>query len=284
MNALRFGDERFSASRPHFTLIEMLVVIAIIAILGAMLAPSLHKALARARDISCLNNLRQLGAAGMAYSSDNFDLLPPIRGPEPDYLRWQDYLAGYCGIAVNGVQKDGFRQVDHVNGTEVARGKGILSCPAIASAAIYAMDAENGQVGRRTQNCFFDYGLNQHLSGRRLNSARQAGRIFAFMDMNGNDDVDPRHGSASGHLYSWGKCGIPRPTNPYYDYPMYAYAPPRHGAGLSIVINYADGHAAIHLMPFYDGGAYVTGSGDVPNRCGEQNFRAGVWFPVNQHD
>ena len=74
-----------------FTLIELLVVIAIISILAAILFPVFAKAREKARSISCLSNMKQLGTAVYMYTTDYDEML--CYNPHPccitDYAsRW----------------------------------------------------------------------------------------------------------------------------------------------------------------------------------------------------
>jgi prepilin-type N-terminal cleavage/methylation domain-containing protein/prepilin-type processing-associated H-X9-DG protein len=76
MRISQHGRESHPGLRPGFTLVELLVTMAIIAMLAALLVPAVGKVKDKARKTSCLNNLRQLGIAVAAYTANSSGHLP----------------------------------------------------------------------------------------------------------------------------------------------------------------------------------------------------------------
>jgi prepilin-type N-terminal cleavage/methylation domain-containing protein/prepilin-type processing-associated H-X9-DG protein len=119
-----------------FTLIELLVVIAIIAILAAILFPVFAQARERARAISCLSNLRNVGLATMQYIQD-YDETYPLGymwdGTDWGGTMWTVGIGPY-------LQKYGATNTSFVNG-EVT-GASVLICPSFRP----TLDAGGGTI------------------------------------------------------------------------------------------------------------------------------------------
>jgi prepilin-type N-terminal cleavage/methylation domain-containing protein/prepilin-type processing-associated H-X9-DG protein len=124
--------------RAAFTLIEMLVVIAIISILIALIIPAVQKVRAAAKRLDCSNHLRQLGVALTHYHDERGSLpmgTTPLRpNGEHAYMTWLTRLLPYIeqegvwlrALAEYRVQPSPFRPTAHMN---LASPVSLFSCP-----------------------------------------------------------------------------------------------------------------------------------------------------------
>lgn len=86
-----------ASRRNAFTLVELLVVIAVIGVLATLLLPSLARAREEAQSVVCLNNLRQLNFGWRMYADDSRDVLPFNGNVDfcGQYIDRPSWVAGY---------------------------------------------------------------------------------------------------------------------------------------------------------------------------------------------
>ena len=125
--------------KKNFTLIELLVVIAIIAILAGMLLPALSKARAKARAVTCMSNLKNMGVIFSIYMNDNEMYTPYICSADGN-TTWLRTLALFDYITL---PKGSF---------------GIAACP---DGEINEASVVNGGTndGKNMENCYSHYGM-----------------------------------------------------------------------------------------------------------------------------
>jgi prepilin-type N-terminal cleavage/methylation domain-containing protein/prepilin-type processing-associated H-X9-DG protein len=85
-----------AANRPAFTLVELLVVTAIIAVLAALAAPAVNGAMSSGQRSKCASNMKSIGAGIHLYAAENNGRLPSINCLDPDST-WIEQLQPYLG-------------------------------------------------------------------------------------------------------------------------------------------------------------------------------------------
>ena len=94
----RTRDARMSAPE-GFSLVELLIVIAIVSVLAAILLPTLQNALTQARQLSCLNDRRQFALIFNLWGSDHADRVPTtLGGTQVNYGIWRNMALGWGSV------------------------------------------------------------------------------------------------------------------------------------------------------------------------------------------
>lgn len=182
-----------------FTLLELVVTMAILLLLAALVLPALAGARSKARSFYCLNNLRQLSIGCFSYAADHEDRLPYNLGAD-DIKRWVgQYNYANWTSSVMSWELD----PDNTNtwlltqggiGPEVGGVAGVYRCPAdtvvsdiqaragwSARVRSYSMNAMVGDAGAYTRG-----GTNVNNPGYRqffnLGQITEPARIFVFIE------------------------------------------------------------------------------------------------------
>ncbi|HEY1171601.1 MAG TPA: prepilin-type N-terminal cleavage/methylation domain-containing protein [Verrucomicrobiae bacterium] len=157
-----------SRSVSGFTLLELCVALAALAILLVLVMPALAKAQSKMRSNRCLSNLQDVGTAVSLYIQDSNDKLPyaALRysdGQEEHHLAWDDLMGPYLGVEMTPLQRD-------QDGASGAGSFKMLSCPQDAIPVLMEKGVDRKESRRSYAMPEHNLGLNM-IAGRMATAA-----------------------------------------------------------------------------------------------------------------
>ncbi|MBP5231848.1 MAG: prepilin-type N-terminal cleavage/methylation domain-containing protein [Planctomycetes bacterium] len=186
------ANKRAATSRPgagRFTLVEVLIVVAIIAILMSLLAPSLRKSMERAKDLACQNNMRQLGMVEQAYCNDNYGFTQLKSGGTSGWqgkLMWPDRLMPYVYPGIT-LEVGCYQESITYRGLSFKVARGIFNCASLSMDDRYVLGTTWERYRQYRQ---LGIGMNQALNGgKKIVKVRNPGATLMFTDLRGYHDT-----------------------------------------------------------------------------------------------